>query len=362
MPIKPRSILLNMPQAHHGAFDFAELEHLGLRSEEIIDFSANINPYGPSPAVQKVLEKTNYKAYPDRESLVLRRALASHLDISAERIMVGNGTAELLWLTAFAYIRPNDRVLILAPTFGEYERVSRLMDARVSSYQANARSGFAVEITEVSQRLHNADYRIVFLCSPNNPTGRILPLDALSTWAGAYPETLFVVDEAYLPFADGAVSALSLELENLLVMRSMTKDYAIAGLRLGYAVGAPSVIGALRASRPPWNVNALAQAAGVAALQDGEYLQSTLAKIRANKKEFVRELKALELQVLPSETHYFLINVGNGKSFRSKLLQEGVQVRDCASFGLPEYVRLATRLPEENERLLKALRNLATVE
>ena len=351
-----------MLQAHHGAFDFAELERLGLHPEEIIDFSANINAYGPSPAVQKSLEKTNYKDYPDRESLALRRALASQLGLSKEQILLGNGTAELLWLTAFAYIRPQDRVLILAPTFGEYERVSRLMDARVSSYQAEATKGFAVDITEVTQRLHDADYRIVFLCSPNNPTGQILPLDALSAWAGAHPETLFVVDEAYLPFADGATSALSLGLENLLIMRSMTKDYAIAGLRLGYAVGAPSVIGALRASRPPWNVNALAQAAGVAALRDAEYLQSTLAKIRANKKDFVRELKSLGYQVLPSETHYFLMNVGNGKNFRSRLLREGVQVRDCASFGLPEYVRLATRLPEENERLLKALRNIAAAE
>lgn len=354
MSIKPRSLLLNMPQAHHGAFDFAELERLGLHPEEIIDFSANINAYGPSPAVQKTLETVNYKDYPDRESLSLRRALETHLGIPMSQIIAGNGTAELLWLTAFAYLRPRDEALILAPTFGEYERVSRLMNARVSIYQADAKNDFAVDITEVAQRLRDVHYRVVFLCNPNNPTGQLLPLEAISAWAEAHPKTLFVVDEAYLPFANGAISALSLGLQNVLVMRSMTKDYALAGLRLGYAVGAPQAIDALQACRPSWNVNALAQAAGVAALQENVYLQKTLTQIFAHKKDFVHALKALGYQIVPSETHYFLIHVGNGKDFRSRILQKGIQVRDCASFGLPEYIRIATRLPAENERLLKA--------
>ena len=144
----------------------------------------------------------------------------------------------------------------------------------------------------------------------------------------------------------------------MLVLGSLTKEYALAGLRLGYAVGSPEVLAALRCARPPWSVNTLAQAAGIAALQDTVHLAHCLARIAQAKHDLMVGLGALGLAPIPSTTHFFLIRVGHGASCRQALLRRGILVRDCASFGLPEYIRVATRRPEENARLLAALEEL----
>jgi histidinol-phosphate aminotransferase len=173
------------------------------------------------------------------------------------------------------------------------------------------------------------------------------------------PQTLLVVDEAYLPFVAGAPSALPVPAATLLVLHSMTKAQALAGVRLGYAIGHPAVLGALAAARPPWNVNALAQAAGIAALQDTAHLQQSLAQLAAAKTALVQGLQALSVALVPSTTHFFLLKVREATALRRALLQHGILVRDCTSFGLPEYIRIATRLPQENARLLTALASAA---
>ena len=157
----------------------------------------------------------------------------------------------------------------------------------------------------------------------------------------------------------GMESAISLKSPNILVLRSMTKEYALAGLRLGYAVGDEAVIAALDKARPPWSVNALAQVAGIAALEDQGFLHTCLRKIHAGKETLVAGLVELGISPVPSQTHYFLLPVGNGATFRSQMLRRGLQVRDCASFGLPAYVRIATRKAGENQRLLTAVGELS---
>jgi histidinol-phosphate/aromatic aminotransferase/cobyric acid decarboxylase-like protein len=215
-----------------------------------------------------------------------------------------------------------------------------------------------VELDEVAQSLRRVQPQVAFLCNPNNPTGAIISLGAIAGWAQAQPRTLFAVDEAYLAFAAGLRSALATEVNNVLVLRSMTKDYALAGLRLGYAVGRREVINVLAQVRPPWSVNALAQAAGVAALADEEHLRRSLGELARAKEALVAGLRGLGLRPLPSAVQFFLIRVGDGAAFRRALLQRKVQVRDCASFGLPSYVRIATRRPEENALLLEAIREV----
>lgn len=320
--------------------------------DQVLDFSANSNPYGPSPAVREALAGVPLDRYPDREALALRRALAGRLGIALDQITVGNGTAELLWLVASAFLRSGDRVLVLGPTFGEYARVAALVGARIETLTTQAEQNFVADPDEVTDALHQVRPQVVFLCNPNNPTGTVLSPDVIAAWARGHLHTLFVVDEAYLGFAPGLQSALTMGRDNILVLRSMTKDYALAGLRLGYAAGHPDVITALARMRPPWNVNALAQAAGVAALSDEAYLQRSLDKLSEAKKALVANLAEVGLSLLPSAVHYFLVHVGDGAAFRQQLLSRGVLVRDCASFGLPAYVRIATRRPEENARLL----------
>ena len=355
----PRPEISNLPPVHHGSFDFAELERIGLRPEDVIDFSVNSNHYGPSPAVIQAITQVDLDCYPDREALALRRAISAHLDAPIEKILIGNGAAELLWLLALAYLRAGDRVLILAPTFGEYANVAALMGAEVETWFARSEQDFAFVPDEIATQLKEVNYRLVFLCNPNNPTGQALSVEVLANWAKNHPETLFVVDEAYLSFVEGMESCIGLGLSNVLILRSMTKDYALAGLRLGYTVGSVDVIQTLARVRPPWSVNALAQAAGVAALSDQVYLQASLRKIWDEKDALVRGLCELGLSPLPSLTHFFVMSVGDGAAFRRALLTKGLQVRDCASFGLPAYARIATRSTEENQRLLTAIEVIA---
>ncbi|GAB4505755.1 MAG: histidinol-phosphate transaminase [Anaerolineales bacterium] len=339
--------------AAHGALDFAELERLGLRPEDVLDFSVNSNPFGPSPKVWDAIRQTPLERYPDRESLALRRELSQRLDVSPAQIVVGNGTAELIQLAALAFLSKGDSALITEPTFGEYERAVRLMDGNVRRWRAVPETGFAFRPDEIQKRLENV--RMAFLCNPNNPTGQVLPLETLDEWAKDFPNTLFVVDEAYLAFVPDMKSAVTLRRKNILTLRSMTKDYALAGLRLGYAAGDEAVIQAIVNLRPAWNVNALAQAAGLAALQDEVHQRETLTQLRSETQKLVEGLRRLGFNPVPSRTHYFLLPVASGADFRQKLLAQGVLVRDCASFGLPAYVRLATRMAEENARLLRAL-------
>ena len=356
--ISARPEVLATPPDRHGALDYEELERAGLDPERMLDFSVNSNPYGPPPGVWDALRTVPLDRYPDREALALRRALSAHLGVPMEQIVAGNGTAELIWLAAMAFVRPGDRALVVGPTFGEYARAVALMGARIATWGALPEKDFAVNVAQVRQAVTSVRPRAVFVCTPNNPTGAVVLPEAIQSWARAHPHTLFVVDEAYIQFVDGLASAASLGADNVLVLRSMTKDYALAGLRLGYALGSREVIDLLARVRPPWSVNALAQAAGVAALKDEGHLHDSLRRLRQAKSILVAELSALGLAPLPSATHYFLIGVGDGAAFRRALMSQHILVRDCASFGLPEYVRIATRTPQDNARLLEAIREV----
>jgi histidinol-phosphate aminotransferase len=354
-PPAPRDDIAAIDAAVHGALDFAELEGLHIAPDDVLDFSVNSNPFGPSPAVAAALAQTPLDRYPDRESLALRRALAAHLAVGVEQIVIGNGTAELIQLTAHAFLRGDDHVFILGPTFGEYARACSLMGARVHTWQADPADAFVVDVEAVGYLLLTTRPRLAFLCRPNNPTGTVLPLAAVRAWADAAPETLFVVDEAYLAFAAGVESSLTLGLPNMVSLHSMTKDYALAGLRLGYAVGHRDTISALARVRPAWNVNALAQAAGLAALEDQAHLQRTLRQLRRATDLLVSGFSLIGLPPCPSAVHFFLVEVGDAREFRRKLLRRGILVRDCTSFGLPAHVRIAARQPDDNLRLVRAV-------
>jgi histidinol-phosphate aminotransferase len=353
LALLPRPAIQATAPSLHGAFDYDELEQLGLKPEDVLDFSVNGNPHGPAPLVREALARVRLDVYPDREALVLRRALAESLGMSPRAIMVGSGVSELIMLVVLAYAQPGRRVLIFGPTYGEYRRAAGLMDLVVEEWRCEAASNFAVDVEAVLARC--TPPHLAFLCNPNNPTGTYLPPDAVSRLADAWPQTLWVIDEAYLAFVPGGRSVLELKRDNVLVLRSMTKDYALAGLRLGYAVGNEAAIAALARVRPPWNVNALAQAAGLAALTDCEHLARSMGLLQQDKHHLVNGLVALGLQVRPSATHFFLVETGDGAATRRALLRQGLLVRDCASFGLPAFVRIAARKRDENLRLITAL-------
>jgi histidinol-phosphate aminotransferase len=355
---QPRPEVWDLATAVHGGPDLDELARLGLNPDEVLDFSANINPYGPAPGVRAALAQTRIDRYPDPQARVLRRALSEHLNVAPRQILAGNGSSELIWLAVLAFLRPGDRVVVLGPTYCEYGRAAALMGAAVITCAAPEDNQFTVNAADVCRSLSHYQPRLVFACNPNNPTGATIAADDISSWADRHPHSLFIIDEAYLPFADDTDSAISLRATNVLVLRSMTKDFGLAGLRLGYAVGPEELIACLVRVKPPWSVNAFAQSAGVAALRDPRYYRRTLAALGRAKADLIGGLKALDFQVVPSTTLFFLVRVGDGRSFREGLLKRGILVRDCASFGLSGQVRIATRRPEENARLLSAIRRI----
>ena len=357
-----RSEAFMTPPIPHGAIDYTEMERLGLDPDAVLDFSQNSNPFGPSAAVQQAVQAVELARYPDRECKVLRRRLADHLQTPPESILVGNGASEVLWLTAFTLLRRGDPVLIIGPTYGEYARVAALMGATVREWRAEEHEAFALEPAAIEHFIQQQPPAAVFLCNPNNPTGRFLPVEFIHAWAKRWPQTFFIIDESYLAFLAVPVSTYMPALPNLLIVRSLTKEYALAGVRLGYALAAPPLIEAMQRVQPPWSVNALAQAAGIAALADQAHLHWTLDALRRAKEEFVAGLQRIGLRPLVSETHFMLVHVGDGAALRRRLLLQGMLVRDCASFGLPAYVRIATRRPEENLRLLNTLAQLCPMQ
>jgi threonine-phosphate decarboxylase len=264
----------------------------------------------------------------------------------------------LIWLTALAFVRPGDPVLVLGPTYSEYARATQVMGGRALGCRASSANGFVPDVEGIAREMQRLRPLMVFVCNPNNPTGAALPPNVLGEWARRQHEALFVVDEAYLPFVPGLGSALEPTADNVLVLRSMTKDFALAGLRLGFAVGPAPLVELLRRAQPPWSVNTLAQVAGVAALGDLAHRDNSLTRLRQAGLGLATGLARLGLTVVPSVAPFFLVNVGSGAAFRSRLLVRGMLVRDCASFGLPEYVRIAARRPEDNDRLLAAVREV----
>jgi histidinol-phosphate aminotransferase len=357
-PPDPRPELRGLSPAHHGSRVPRELEAAGHNPADVLDFSSNINPFGPSPAVARALAELDPAPYPDRHSDTLSRAIAGRDGVPREWTLLGNGASELIWLIALAYADRGRRVAVFSPTFSEYAHACRAMGAEVVEVWADEADGYAFH-PEMVNALEEAQPDIVFLCNPNNPTGRLLSAHNLRLLRAAVPDALWVIDEAYHAFVERPPKLEGWLREgagtHLLLLRSLTKDNALAGLRLGYLLGRAETLAPLRAVQPPWSVNAAAQVAGLAAMEDGAHLTRTLADTRYVGEKLQSDLRALGLAVLPSDTHYALVNVGDGAAFRAALLAHGIQVRDCASLGLPSYVRIAPRQPADNARLLEAV-------
>ena len=324
-----------------------------------MDFSANCNPLGPAPGVLSALRHLQLARYPDDEAAELRGALARSLGLDPGWVIAGNGSVELMWLLATAYLETGDHALVSGPTFGEYARACQVAGATVETVLASEKGRFQPDIAGLIHRIGTLRPKLAFLCNPNNPTGQLLPAQAIGQLLEACEETLLVVDEAYLPFCQSPPDLVPyLSTGRLLLLRSMTKDHALAGLRLGYAVARPDVIEWLDRVRPPWNVNAAAQAAGIAALRERRHLEESRRVVEESRRYLTDQLSKLGLRVVPSTANFLLVRVGRGASFRAMLLERGICVRDCTSFGLPAYIRIGVRTLPDCQRLVEAAQEL----
>lgn len=344
----------------HGGLDVSELRSLGLQPGQVLDFSANINPLGPSPRVRSAAVEADLSAYPDRHSIVMREKLAAKLDIGTENLIVGNGSTELIHLLTRARLRPRETCFIFAPTFGEYETAAEIAGADIHLFWADEAQQFRWSIDGAVEMIHRTRPRMAFLCNPNNPTGVYLDhgeIERIRKSVGE--ESLLVLDEAYVPLADQRWDSLPmLKQGNVAFLRSMTKDHALAGVRLGYLVAHPDVVSAVQQLQPAWSVNAVAQAAGIASLEDEAHVDAARKVILQAKEHLCSELASMGVAVAPSSANFVMARVNDASVVRSALLRQGIAVRDCTSFGLPEYIRVAVRKQEECTRLIASLRDV----
>ena len=351
----------------HGSINPSELRALGLNLEDLLDFSASISPIGPPEGVWEAIQSVDLSAYPDPECLELREAICRHIStpsrrISIERVLAGNGSTEIFHLLTRIYLANQGTALLLTPTYGEYDGACRLAGAEILNLEADLTGDFRWDIGAAAGIIKNKNPELVIVCNPNNPTGVYLDREEVMALADAakVAGSLLVVDEAYLSFVENPWDSLELlDRSEVMLVRSMTKDYAQTALRLGYALASEEVVSRLREYQPDWSVNGLAQKAGVSALADTGYLPRAREAVFSAKKFLSDELGALGLEVPRSEANFILVKVGDAAKWRSLLLAKGMVVRDCTSFGMPEYIRVGIRPLADCQRLAAAMAEVA---
>lgn len=317
------------------------------------DFSTNVW-YGGEPTGLRdyvFSQWATVNRYPEVLAESLAARIAAHHGLSASQVLTSSGTTESIYLLAQAWA--GSRTTIVTPAFAEYEDAARQHGHQLTFRpwkQLTADEPLAAEL--------------VFICNPNNPTGSVLPAAAVVELLTHHPQTVFVLDEAFIEFTTSITTALPLlsRFDNLVIMRSMTKAYAIPGLRLGYVVASDSLITRLTAAKAPWTVNSLAAAAGHFIFEHFEAVQPPTTQLLADRASFVAQLAANEaLEIHPSHTHYFVGRLRRGTAADLKrwlLTHHSLLIRDAANFrGLtPAHFRLCTRPPADNLLLLNALR------
>jgi histidinol-phosphate aminotransferase len=322
--------------------------------------ASNENPFGPSPLAVKAIREAaaGVHRYPDGAGTVLRARLAEHLGVEAAQIALGNGSNELLDLVARIFLEPGDEAVMACPAFIVYRMACQALGA--SAVEVSCRD-FVHDLEKMGAAVTSRT-KLVFVGNPNNPTGTALSPAALEAFVRRLPpEPLLVLDEAYWEFLPDPERPRSLdwvrEGRRCFVLRTFSKVYGLAGLRIGYGVGPPELIGLLDRLRAPFNVNALAQVAAVAALEDGGHLTRTVAGTAAGRAALVAGLTALGFPPVPSVTNFLLVDVRrDGAAVTEALLRRGVIVRPMGGYGLPSHLRITVGTPEENARALEALR------
>jgi L-threonine-O-3-phosphate decarboxylase len=355
----------NLKPCVHGADVLEAADKAGLKRESILDFSSSVNPLGPS---EKALEAITagfgqIPSYPDSCSKALRKAIASHYKgIGKGNVIVGNGSTELIYLFAEAFMQKGDVALVPAPSFGEYENAVRKTGEKVKyvklgkDFQANPAN---------FERIITAKTKILYLCNPNNPTSSLTSPEKLAEIIeiALAKDVLAFLDEDFLEFVEGEEKLSMIDrvgnYPNLFVLRSFTKIFGLTGLRIGYGIASEEITSILMNAKIPWNVNCLGQAAAIAALNDKAHLKRTLDLIKEEKALLLRELSKIKaFKIFPPDANFIFINIRksgfNAGQLKEKMLKQGVLIRDCSSFaGLDEfYIRVAVKTRPENERLL----------
>lgn len=331
---------------------------LGLKS--VIKLASNENPYGPSPKALQAIRRAakDVNRYPDGDCFYLRQALAKRLKVPSQQLVFGNGSDEIIVLAVRVFVSPGDEVIIADPSFLIYGIAARIAGARVKAIPLK---DFYYDL-EAMKRAVTDKTRVIFLGNPDNPSGKYLTQKQLESFLNGLREDILIfIDEAYYEYvrAKDYVDSLGLlkKHKNIIVTRTFSKMYGLAGLRVGYGIAGGEIIDCLNRIREPFNVNSLAQAAALACLEDQPYYRSLARRIGRQREVLYQGIRKLGLKCVESYTNFVLIDMRQDASRVAKaLLAKGVIVRDMNFWGLKEFIRVTIGTEAENKRFLNALR------
>jgi len=324
-----------------------------------IKLASNENPLGPSPKALKAIKGAlgNLHRYPDGSGFKLKRKISEKFGVDFDRVVLGNGSDEIIGMLTRAFLQPGDEVILPTPSFLMYAIMVRSAGAVPVYVPLKALS---LDLEGMKSRI-NSNTRMVFICNPNNPTGTFISDRDFRGFLESVPQDLMVVaDEAYIEFVRSAEAVSSIEYlkggRKLVTLRTFSKAYGLAGLRIGFGVMPPEVADLLNRVRQPFNANSLAQAGALAALDDTVFFKKTLKLVHSGLDFLYRSLDNMGIEYFPSQANFFLVNVRqNADVVFEAMLKQGVIVRSMTEYGFPEFIRINVGLPAENDRFLKAL-------
>ena len=329
---------------------------LGLDPETIVKLASNENPLGPAPAAIEAMkqEAAGVHIYPDGGGYKLRQALADHHGLGLENVVLGNGSNEIIELLCHCFLNPKTELIAAEHAFVVYKLMATLFGAK---YVEVADPDFIHDLDGMADAI-TEDTRLVFIANPNNPTGTMVNQEALDRFMDRLPDhVVAVLDEAYYEFLDDAPDTVKYVREgrNVCVLRTFSKAYGLAGLRIGYGLASSQVAAILQKARQPFNANSMAQAAALAAMNDSEHVAKTMETNRTGLAFYEQAFMARDLEYVPSAANFVLVKVGDGDDLFSKMLRKGVIVRAMSGYKLPEWVRISIGTMPENERCIEVL-------
>jgi len=330
-----------------------------LRISGVIKLASNENPLGPSPKALEAVNKysKDISLYPDQNCYELNRLLAEKLEMPSESIAIGNGSDELMLLIALAYISAGDEAIISLNTFSTYEMVSRLMEASITRINLK---NYTYDLGQMAKAA-GPRTKLIFVCNPNSPTGTMNTRKEMDDLLSNIPQnTIVVIDEAYGEYVESPDYPDSLEYvkkkKNVIVLRTFSKIYGLAGLRIGYAVARPEIIKYLNLVRLPFSVNRLGQIAAAASLSDAGFVEKSKKNNSEGKAYLYKELEKLGVSFTKTEANFIFINLNDDADMAfMELMRRGVIVRPLTSFGMPGSIRVTIGTPEQNKKFMNAL-------
>ena len=357
LPFNPQ--LQHLPVYQPGRPIEEVARELRMPVDEIIKVASNENPLGPSRLALAAMRKTlaQVSLYPDGSAHYLKQKLAAKLGVTPAHLILGNGSNEVIEFIGHVVISPDAEVVVSQYCFAVYPIVTALLGGKLVVVPAK---DYGHDLDAMRAAI-TPNTRVVFVANPNNPTGTCACREDLARFVAAVPENVVLaLDEAYLEFLKEPLDLLP-EIRagrkpNLLLMRTFSKIYGLAGLRLGYGIGHPDLIAELEKVRQPFNINAVAQAGALAALDDTAHAEKTRLKNSRGLRFYARAFRKLRLEFIPSSANFILVRVGDGQRVFNEMQRQGVIVRPMGGYQLPEWVRISIGTSKENKRCIEALK------